>query len=355
MTKTVCLKIPKAYGEKAIILTKKLRIFNRAMMIQRTEDHLYIPLVSKPLLVHVKEFKKTLPTFEISIQEIPTKVKRPIKIIDTLEDKLPPHLLASLPHAIDFVGDIAIIELSPELESHKKLLGEAILETHKRVSTVLAKSSPVEGVFRVRKFEVIAGQSKTETVHKEHGCTYHVDVAKTYFSPRLSHEHNRVASQVNEGETIVDMFAGVGTFSILIAKKHENVRAYAIDVNPEAIKYLEKNIVANRVQGKVIPILGDVRKVVKKQLVGVADRVIMNLPEKAVEYINVACKALKPEGGIMHYYEFAKAPNPIETAKVRLTEAIKKTNRNIDRVLVAKTVRATAPFEWQIVVDAKIQ
>jgi tRNA (guanine37-N1)-methyltransferase len=355
MTKTSCLKILKAHGEKAIILTRKLGIFNRDLMVQRTEDYLFIPLVGKPLPAHVKEFKKTLPTFEISVHEFPTKVKRPIRIIDLLEDKLPPHLLASLPHAIDFIGDIAIIEIPPELESHKNLLGEAILEANKRVTTVLAKSSAVEGVFRVRKFEVIAGQSKTETIHKEHGCVYHVDVAKTYFSPRLSHEHNRVASQVNKGETVVDMFAGVGSFSILIAKKLENVRAYAIDMNPEAIKYLEKNIVANRVQGKVTPILGDVRKVVKKQLVGVADRVIMNLPEKAIEYVDVACKALKPEGGIMHYYEFAKAPNPLETAKVRLTEAVEKANRNLSKVLFAKTVRATAPFEWQIVVDAKIQ
>jgi len=355
MIETICLKIPKAYGEKAIILTKKLGIFNRDLMVQKTQGYLCIPLVDKPLPVYVKEFKKAIPTFEISVHEFPKKVKQPIKIIDALEDKLPPHLLASLPRAIDFIGDVAIIELPPELESHKNLIGEAILETNKRVSTVLAKSSAVEGVFRVRRFEVIAGQSKTETLHKEHGCTYRVDVAKTYFSPRLSHEHNRVASQVNEGETVVDMFAGVGAFSILIAKKHKNIRAYAVDVNPDAIKYLEKNIVANRVQGKVTPILGDVRKVVRKKLVGVADRVIMNLPEKAIEYIDVACETLKAEGGIMHYYEFAKAPNPSETAKVRLTEAVKKASRSINKVLFTKTVRATAPFEWQIVVDAQIQ
>jgi len=354
MTKTPCLEIPKAYGEKAITLIRKLGIFNLDLMIQRTEDHLCIPLVGRPLPAHVKEFKKTLPTFQVSVQEFPTKVKRATKIIDVLEGKLPSHLLASLPHSIDFVGDIAIVGLDQEFGIYMKLLGEAILETNKRIKTVLIRSSAVEGIFRVRKFEVIAGQSKTETTHKEHGCIYHVDVAKVYFSPRLSHEHNRVASQVNEGETIVDMFAGVGAFSILIAKRHENVKAYAVDMNPEAIKYLEKNIVANRVQGKIIPILGDVRKVVNKQLVGVAERVIMNLPEKAIEYIDVACGVLNPEGGIMHYYEFAKAPNPMETAKVRLTEAVKEANRSLE-ILSAKTVRATAPFEWQIVVDAKIQ
>jgi len=272
-----------------------------------------------------------------------------------LEDKLPPHLLASLPHAIDFVGDIAILEIPPELETHKKIIGEAIMKTHKRVGTVLAKSSAIEGVYRLREFEVIAGVGKTETVHREHGCVYHVDLTKAYFSPRLSHEHDRVASLVREGETVVDMFAGVGPFSILIAKKHENVRVYAIDVNPDAVNFLRRNIVMNHVEKKVVPILGDTRQVVTESFMGIADRVIMNLPERAIEYVDVACEAIRSGGGIMHYYEFTSAPNPLETAKVRLIEAMKRTNREVKEVLLARIVRATAPFTWQVVVDAEIQ
>ena len=303
----------------------------------------------------IKEIEKNLQEFEISTHRFSERTKRLPKVVDVLEETLPPHLLASVPHAIDFVGDIAVIEIPQELVDHKKAIGEAILKTHKRVDTVLAKSGAVEGVYRLREFEVIAGVEKTVAIHKEHGCVYHVDLAKTYFSPRLSHEHNRVASKVKEGEIVIDMFAGVGPFSILIARKRENVKVYAIDVNPDAVELLKRNVAVNRVEDKVMPILGDVGQVVREQLIGVADRVIMNLPEKAIEYVDVACKAIKLEGGIIHYYEFTNAPDPLEPARVRLTEAINQTNRKIKKTLLAKVVRATAPFTWQVAVDAEIQ
>jgi len=353
-TETPCLRVPKAYGEKAIILVRRLNLFDQELKIQRAGDYLNIPLLHKPSPQHIRNLKKSLPEFEISVNRFPKHVRPPTNLIDVLEGKLPTHLLASLPQAIDFVGDIVVVEIPPELEPHKKLLGEAILATHKRVRTVLAKSGAVSGEYRLREFEVIAGVNKTETVHKEHGCAYHVDLAKTYFSPRLSHEHERVASQVGEGETVIDMFAGVGPFPILIAKKCENVRVYAIDVNPDAIQYLKRNISINHVQDRVTPILGDARQVIRKKLSGVADRVIMNLPEKSIEYVDTACEALKPEGGIMHYYEFVNTPDPLETSKLRLIEAMKKANRKVKKIPSARIVRATAPYTWQVVVDAEV-
>ena len=354
VSETPCIRVPKALGEKAIRLARSLNFFNRELRVEQAEDYLYIPLLSEPLPADIKEIKRSLPKFEISTYRFSERTKRSPKLVDILEEKLPPHLLASVPHAIDFVGDIAVIEIPPELESHKKTIGEAVLKTHKHVGTVLAKSSAVEGVYRLREFQVIAGVKKTETAHREHGCVYHVDLAKAYFSPRLSHEHDRVASQVKEGETVIDMFAGVGPFSILIAKKRENVRVYAIDVNPDAVDFLKRNIAVNRVENKVVPILGDAGQVVKESLTGVADRVIMNLPETAIEHVDVACEAIKPEGGIMHYYEFTRAPDPLEAAKVRLIEAVKQTNRSVKKILLARNVRATAPFEWQIVLDAQV-
>jgi len=353
--KAPCLEVPKTYGEKAIILLRELNLHNKELKIQQVEDHLHIPLIREPLPIEIEKITKSLPRFEISVRKFSVRIKRSLKLVDILEDKLAPHLLASLPHAIDFVGDVAVIEVPPELEPYKRIVGEAILKVHKRVHTVLAKSGAVGGVFRVREFEVIAGTGKTETVHKEHACVYYVDLKKAYFSPRLSHEHDRVASEVKEGETIVDMFAGVGPFSILIAKRHDKVRIYAIDVNPDAITFLEKNVEVNRVSEKVKPILGDARKVIKEQLFGVADRVIMNLPERAIEYVDAACEAIKPKGGIIHFYHFTDAPDPLETAKVRLIEAVKKTNRTIKKILLTRRVRETAPYEWQVVVDAEIQ
>lgn len=355
MSEASCIKVPKILGEKAIVLARGLNLFNRDLKVHQVGDYLYIPLITEPQTSHVKEFERSLQKFEVTVHSFPKQVRRPLKLVDLLEDKLPPHLLASLPHAIDFVGDIAVIEIPPELQNYEKIVGKAILGAHKQVQTVLRKAGAVEGVCRLREFEVIAGLGKTETVHREYGCVYHVDLAKAYFSPRLSHEHNRVGSQVRECETVIDMFAGVGPFSVLIAKKLENVQVYSVDVNPEAIRFLKRNISANSVEKKVTPIFGDVRQFVRKGLIGVADRVIMNLPEKAIEYVDVASGAIKPDGGIIHYYGFASAPKPLETAKIRLTEAIKQTNRYLRKILLTRIVRAIAPYAWQVVVDAEIQ
>jgi tRNA (guanine37-N1)-methyltransferase len=352
---TTCLKVPKNLGEQAIRLIRELKIFNRELKIQQIEDCLCIPLTNEPPPAILKKFENNLPEFEISAHNFPERKKRHFTPLNFLADKLPSHLLGSVPRAIDFVGDIAIVEVPPQLVNHKQIIGETILKAHKQTSTVLAKSGAVEGVYRTRDFEVIAGAEKTATVYREYGCVYHVDVAKAYFSPRLSTEHNRVASQVKDGETVVDLFAGVGPFAIPIAKKHENVRVYAVDVNPDAIALLKRNVAVNRAEKQVVPLLGDARQVVREQLSGKADRVIMNLPETALEFADVACEALKPEGGIMHYYGFVKALNPLETAKVRLTEAVRQNNRQVNNFLLAKTVREVAPYTWQVVVDAQIQ
>jgi len=353
MSEAPCLRVPKALGEKAITLARNLHLFDRELRVQRVEDHLHIPLNSFPPHELIRKLEERLPEFEISTNTFPERAKRPLKLLKVLEDRLPPHLLVSFPHAIDFVGNIAVLEFPPELEGYKRTIGEAVLKTNKRVLTVLAKSSAVEGVFRLRKFEVIAGVGKTETVHREHGCIYHVDLARAYFSPRLSYEHHRVASQVRDGETVVDMFAGIGPFSVLIAKRRKDVQVYAIDINPNAVHYLKKNIAANHVQKEVTPILGDVSGVVNERLTGIADRVIMNLPERALEYVNVACKSLRLKGGVMHYYEFTGDPDPLEATILRLTQAVKKDNRRL-KILLARKVRATAPFIWQVVVDAEI-
>jgi len=338
-----------------MVLLRSLGLLSRELKIQQAEDYLCIPLIKKPSPAAIKEFEKILPEFEISTHEFPERAKRHRSLLDMLGDKLPPHLLASLPRAIDFVGQIAVVEIPPELERRKEIIGEAIMKVHKQLHTVLSKSSAVEGVYRLREFKVIAGIGETETIHKEYGCAYHVDLAKAYFSPRLSHEHDRVASKVKEGETIVDMFAGVGPFSVLIAKRHEDVRVYAIDVNPDAIDLLKRNLKENRVKQKVTPILGDVDQIIGERLSGVADRVIMNLPERAIEYVDAACETLKHEGGAVHYYDFTNTPNPLETAQVRLIEAVEKTGRSIKKILFARKVRAIAPYAWQVVVDAEIR
>jgi tRNA (guanine37-N1)-methyltransferase len=349
------LRVPKKSAEKALTLLRKLALLNTELRLQSENGYIHVPLLREPLTSELEELQNHLLGVKLSKGEFLEGQKPAVSLVDLLSDKLPSHVLASLPQAVDFVGDIAVVEIPPELEPHKLDIGAAILKAHQRVRTVLSKGSPVSGVYRLRTYEIIAGEAKTQTVHREHGCIYHVDLAKAYFSSRLSYEHLRVASPVRENETIVDLFAGIGPFSILTAKRHTNVRVYAVDINPDAYELLRKNILANRVMGKVTPILGDARQVVNERLTGVADRVIMNLPEKAVEYVDVACKALKPEGGVIHYYQFVDTPEPLDTAGNRFAEAMRHSNRQLLRISETRIVRGIAPFKYQVVVDAEIK
>ena len=349
-----CITVKKIRGEKALILANKLGLTNRELKIKHDTKHLYIPLIRQPEPSEMEKLKSQLPDFELVTKVFAQKEPQPKTLHQVLEDQLPPDLLDSLPRALDVIGDIAVIDIPQELEAYGSIIGEALLKTHKNMRTVLAKVGAVTGTYRLREFEVIAGEHRTATVHKEHGCQYHVDVATAYFSPRLSTEHNRIASLVQKGETVVDLFAGVGPFAVLIAKKHADAKVYAVDINPEAVEFLKLNIRLNRVDNRVIPIQGNARQTVEKQLLGVADRVIMNLPEKAIEFVDAASKAVKPSGGTVHYYAFIRRPDTLEDAQQRFSEAVEKAGRKIDVYLSAKTVRETAPYEWQIVLDAKI-
>ena len=355
MAKTPALKVSKDYGQKAIGIVRSISLLNSDFKVEREQEYLYVPLTRKPTTSERGELRDSLPKFEIRTREFSRQVKHAPSLIDLLGEKLPPHVLASLPTAIDFIGDIAVIEVAPELEPYKLTIGGAVLKAYKRVKTVLAKWGAVSGVYRVRPLEFIGGEPKTATVHKEFGCVFHVDLAKVYFSPRLSYEHRRVASLVEPGETVVDMFAGVGPFSMLIAKKHGDVRVYAIDLNPDAVDFIRKNALANRVESQVKALLGDARQVVRERLRGVADRVIMNLPETALQYVDVACEAIRSDGGIIHYYEFSNSPELLKTATDRFSDAVEKAGRRVERVSLARIVRGIAPFTYHIVLDAQIK
>lgn len=351
---SLCIEVTKINGEKTLILANKLEIIDRKLEIRKNENHIYIPLIRQPEEKEISMLKAQVPDFQLTTNVFTKKKQQRKTLAQVLENRLPPHLLASLPRALDIVGDIAIIEISPELKAHESLIGEAILTVHKNVRTVLAKVGAVSGTYRLREFKVISGEHRTDTIHKEYGCKYHVDIAKAYFSPRLSQEHNRVASLVQKGETVVDLFAGVGPFSVLIAKNNADAKVYAVDINPHAIEFLKRNIRINRVENRVTPIIGDARQIIEERLLGVADRVIMNLPEKALEFVDTACKAIKPAGGMVHYYEFIRLPDSLEDMKLRFSEAVEKTGRKVGAFLFAKTIRETAPYEWQVVLDAKI-
>ena len=352
-TTATCLKVPKSQGERTIALANKLGLIDKSLGIARDATFLCIPLV-RQLEVHELALESQMPQIEVTTSSFTEKASPTLTLTQTLQDMLPPHLLEVLPQAFDIIGDIVIVDIPPELKPHEKAIGEAILKTHKNIRTVLAKAGDVSGTYRIRNYAFIAGEHKTQTIHKEFGCIFHVDVARAYFSPRLSHEHERVASLVQSGETIVDLFAGVGPFSVLIAKKNPRVKVYAVDLNPDAVELLKLNVRVNRVDNRVFLILADARQIAQTKLKGTADRVIMNLPETAIDFVDAACQALKPQGGIIHFYAFIRSPDTTENLKQRFTEVVEKAGRKVELFTYAKSIRETAPFESQVVLDAKV-
>ena len=256
----------------------------------------------------------------------------------------------------DIVGNIAIIRLSRASPENAQNMAKAIMNIHKNVKTVLVQVSPVVGDFRLRRLTHVAGENKTSTIHKEYGCMFSVDIEKCYFSPRLSHERMRIAGIVKPNETVVNMFAGVGCFSIIIAKKVNVAKVFSIDVNPLAIQFMQQNIRLNRVYDKVIPLLGDSKAIINSRLQRAADRVLMPLPEKAFEYLPFAVSALKASGGWIHYYDFEhaeKTENPTEKTKLKVAEKLTSLDLAFE-LPFSRVVRSTGPNWYQVALDIHV-
>jgi tRNA (guanine37-N1)-methyltransferase len=253
--------------------------------------------------------------------------------------------------AFDQIGDIIIVRIPDSLLSKKKIIGETLLEQVKTAKSVFYQSSSVEGDFRTRDLEILAGVDKTETEYKEFGCRFIVDVEKAFFSPRLSTERDRIAELVQDGEIVINMFGGVGMFSIIAAKR-KKCTVYNIDINPIAAKLCEKNIELNKLAGRVISIHGDAAQIIEEQLSDQGDRVLMLLPERSDEFLNSAILATK-SNGIIHYYSHIHADKKSQAAKLSEKHYLDITPIK-SKILNSKIVRAVGPRYYQTVVDVRI-
>jgi len=256
--------------------------------------------------------------------------------------------------AFDIVGDIAVVKLPEALLPKKNLIGQALMKMQRNIRTVLNQTSPVKGEFRTRDLEVIAGEQKTETTYHEARCIFKVDLAKTYFSPRLATERLREAKLVKPGEIVTNLFAGVGSYSIVIAKHSRATTIYSIDINPSAFDYMETNIRINRVGDRVVPILGDAREVVQKRLARKADRVLMPLPELTHDFFDVALAALKPSGGVIHFYDFGEEPDVFGPSLDFVKTAALKLKSKAE-LLEARKLRSYATRCYHVVLDLLIK
>jgi len=270
----------------------------------------------------------------------------------TLESVLSTKESDELISAFDQIGHIIIIRIPDSLTSKKKLIGETLLDQVKSAKSIFYQSSSVDGEFRTRDLEILAGEDKTETEYKESGCRFFVDVRNVFFSPRLSSERTRIAEFVNNDEVVVNMFGGVGIFSI-IAAKMKKCTVFNIDINPFATKLCKKNIAINRLVGNVISIHGDASQVINSKLENKSDRTLMLLPEKSDEFLDSAILSTK-SGGIIHYYSHIHADKKSDAAKLSEQHYMQITPVK-STILGSKIVRPVGPRFYQTVVDVRIK
>jgi tRNA (guanine37-N1)-methyltransferase len=213
---------------------------------------------------------------------------------------------------VDIIGDIAIVRLAKARTAEKKRIAAAILEETKAVRCVFEQVGGIEGDFRLRKLRHLAGEGRTLTIHKENGCTYKVDVARCYFSPRLATERLRVAEIAKKQEAILNMFAGVGPFSILIARMRR-VKVMSCELSSYACELHEENDKANKVEGLVRVVNADAMDLpglTKRKF----DRILMPHPSQAYRFLPVALSLAK-KGASIHYYRHLLGRDEEEAAE----------------------------------------
>lgn len=258
---------------------------------------------------------------------------------------------------IDIIGDIAVIRKPFGLEAEVfKKIGEVLLERIPYVKSVWLSVSGVEGIYRLRDLVHLAGERRTETLYVEHGCKFRLDITKVYVSLRLSYEHVRIASMIRDGERILNMYAGAGFFSIHAACRKQIEAAYSIDINPYAYRYMVVNTRLNGVEDAVVPIYGEAYTTTMRLLQRSVNRVLMPLPEKALEHIPAAVAALAGEGWLHVYLhvDARRQREAIERAEKlvlsRIADYVKYAEIRGSRV-----VRTVGPCEYQVVVDVFVE
>ncbi|MGC8568087.1 MAG: class I SAM-dependent methyltransferase [Candidatus Micrarchaeia archaeon] len=336
-------KVNKSRAEELKRILKKYNAVNNKYLIDHDADYVYFPL------------KNELPDVAKGIAEVvEAKGHKNIKRGDSFKEKLaailPQEKITSITNGYDIYGNIGVLDIEDDVILYEKEIAKALMESDKRITTVLKKDGAVYGDYRLRNFKYIAGKKSFNTTIKENDCVFRLDIRKAFFSNRLAFERNRISRLAVHDKNIAVMFAGVGPFAIEIAKRNKNANIIAIELNKDAYNYMKKNIKENKTYN-VKPILGDVKEVAKKYSC-FADRIVMPLPKSSINFLDEAYKVAR-NGCIVHLYVFGN----INTAYKDIVENIKqnaKKNKYKVEFIFQRTVRPYSPSEIEICVDYKI-
>ena len=239
------------------------------------------------------------------------------------------------------IGDILILDSKFQYDSYQDL--ENLSKKH-NVKTIM-KIDHIQGTKREPVYNIIYG-SETETINKENGCLFKLDLAKVMWSKGNNNERLRIAKLVEDDAVVLDMFAGIGYFSIPIGVHSNAKQIYSIEINPNSYFYLNENIKLNKLDN-VTPILGDCKIHAPKYK---ADRIVMGYVKTTHHYLDVAINSLNG-GGILHYHETV----PEKLMKTRPVDRIisQAGDRDVE-ILKINKIKKYAPGVEHIVVDARI-
>lgn len=217
-----------------------------------------------------------------------------------------------LSRGMDVIGDIAIVKLKGVGGKEMKKLAEALLEEVPNVKCVYEQEGGIGGEYRLRRLRHIAGEKRTLTVHRESGCAFKVDVRRCYYSPRLSTERLRIAEEVGRTEKVLNMFAGVGPFSIVVAKR-KGARVTSCELNGYASKLHGENVALNKV-GHLVEVLNCDAHALEEKVAGRFDRTLMPHPSAANQFLPDAISMTRKRGTI-HYYRHVLGRSESEAAE----------------------------------------
>ncbi len=368
------IKLRREEGQAFINLIKRelinLQLVNPKFEILHENEFVSFPIINDKVIVEkaINVIDKKIDFEFVSREGIYNENYKYRTLQEALKNKIPGKFSHLIPKSYDIIGDIALIEFdkshninNKEFTEYKEKIAEAISKVNKNIKTIYEKKGQIKGKYRLRELNLLYGEDNSETVHKENDCVFKLDIKNTYFSPRLVFERRRItSSKIKENELIIDLFAGVGTFSIQIAK-NINVKIYAFDINSNAYEYLKENIELNKLKGEIFPKNIDVKDLLEpknqlgKYLCNKASRIIMNLPEGSIKYIDVACFLMKESGGILHFYQFAEKPNPIEKSLNNLERELNRLNWEIESIINSKIVKHYSPKSEMVVIDLKMK
>jgi len=270
------------------------------------------------------------------------------QIKKNISSKIPKDLINYLPDKWEKIGDVLTIVLPKILERYKENIAESYASTLD-CKTVLNDVGGISGEYREPNVEILFGPNDTETTHKENGVKYKLDPQKIMFSSGNMEERIRMGKTVVKNEVVVDLFAGIGYFSLPIAVHGRPKKVFAVEKNPVSFNYLSKNITLNNVSSIVEPIHGDNRIVAPKN---VADRVIMGYFDTIV-FLPIGIECLKNRCGVIHFHDKFSDDFVPDTAFEKIEKAVEKYDRHVD-LIDYKCVKSYAPGISHYVFDLKV-